>query len=135
MSSNHKCWRAVATILATHTLFGAGAQAGVIRYITNKPKLNVTEGNFTAGYGVTAGGDPNTNVTAVLNLPLITDTLAVRGVASAGISRDAWTAEFFAQNLTDVIKSTFTSTNQSVVAESITRPRVLGLKVGYKFGP
>src|SRR3984885_9349626 len=24
------------------TLFGAGAQAGVIRYITNKPKLNIT---------------------------------------------------------------------------------------------
>ena len=53
------------------TLFGAGAQAGVIRYITNKPKLDVTEGNVTAGYGVTAGGDPNTDVTAVLNLPLI----------------------------------------------------------------
>ncbi len=31
------------------TLFGAGAQAGVIRYITNKPKINVTEGNVTAG--------------------------------------------------------------------------------------
>ncbi len=42
------------------TLFGAGAQAGVIRYITNKPKLNKTEANFTGGYGVTAGGDPNT---------------------------------------------------------------------------
>ena len=25
------------------TLFGAGAEAGVVRYITNKPKLNVTE--------------------------------------------------------------------------------------------
>src|SRR5579863_4099186 len=62
------------------TLFGAGAQAGVIRYITNKPKLNVTEGSFTGGYGVTAGGDPNTDLTAVLNLPLIADTLAVRGV-------------------------------------------------------
>jgi outer membrane receptor protein involved in Fe transport len=62
------------------TLFGAGAQAGVIRYITNKPKLNVTEGNFTGGYSVTAGGDPNTDVTAVLNLPVIPDTLAVRGV-------------------------------------------------------
>jgi len=62
------------------TLFGAGAQAGVIRYITNKPKLNVTEGNVTAGYGATAGGDPNSNLTAVLNLPLISDTLAVRGV-------------------------------------------------------
>jgi len=62
------------------TLFGAGAQAGVIRYITNKPQLNVTDGYVTAGYGTTAGGDNNSNVTAVLNLPVITDTLAVRGV-------------------------------------------------------
>jgi iron complex outermembrane recepter protein len=62
------------------TLFGAGAQAGVIRYITNKPKMNVTEGNVTAGYSTTAGGDPNSDVTAVINLPLIADTLAVRGV-------------------------------------------------------
>ncbi|TLY88929.1 MAG: TonB-dependent receptor, partial [Gammaproteobacteria bacterium] len=62
------------------TLFGAGAQAGVIRYITNKPKLNVTEGNVSASYGVTAGGDPNTDIAAVLNLPLIADKLAVRGV-------------------------------------------------------
>jgi len=62
------------------TLFGAGAQAGVIRYITNKPKLNVTEGSVTGGYGTTAGGDPNSNLTAVLNLPLISDTLAVRAV-------------------------------------------------------
>src|SRR5580704_135847 len=62
------------------TLFGAGAQAGVIRYITNKPKLDKTEASVTAGYGVTAGGDPNSDLTAVLNLPLIADTLAVRGV-------------------------------------------------------
>jgi hypothetical protein len=61
-------------------LFGAGAQAGVIRYITNKPKINVTEGSVTAGYGITAGGDPNSDLTAVLNLPLIADTLAIRGV-------------------------------------------------------
>ena len=62
------------------TLFGAGAEAGVVRYITNKPKLNVTEGNVEAGYGVTAHGDPNSDMTAVLNLPLINDTLAVRAV-------------------------------------------------------
>src|SRR6516165_1466086 len=62
------------------TLFGAGAQAGVIRYITNKPKLNTTEGNVSAAYGVTEGGNPNTDITAVLNLPLIADTLAVRAV-------------------------------------------------------
>jgi len=62
------------------TLFGAGAQAGVVRYITNKPKLNTTEANFEAGYGVTAHGDPNTDLTAVLNVPLIADTLALRAV-------------------------------------------------------
>jgi len=62
------------------TLFGAGAQAGVVRYITNKPKLDVTEGSVTAGYGYTTHGDPNSNLEAVLNLPLIADTLAVRGV-------------------------------------------------------
>src|SRR5580704_15790460 len=62
------------------TLFGAGAQAGVLRYITNKPKLDVTEGNVDAGYAYTSGGDPSSNVDAMINLPLIADTLAVRGV-------------------------------------------------------
>ena len=36
------------------TLFGAGAESGVIRYITNKPKLDVTEGNVSAAYEYTA---------------------------------------------------------------------------------
>ena len=62
------------------TLFGAGAEAGVIRYITNEPKLDVTEGNVKAGYGATAHGDPNSDVTAVLNLPLIAEHMAVRAV-------------------------------------------------------
>jgi iron complex outermembrane receptor protein len=62
------------------TLFGAGAEAGVIRYITNEPKLDVTEGSVKGGYSWTAHGDPNTDVTAVLNLPLIENTMAVRGV-------------------------------------------------------
>jgi outer membrane receptor protein involved in Fe transport len=62
------------------TLFGAGAEAGAIRYITNEPKLNVSEGNTTASYSVTTHGDPNTALTAVLNVPLIEDTMAVRGV-------------------------------------------------------
>lgn len=62
------------------TLFGAGAQAGLVRYITNKPKLDVTGGSVTAGYGYTSHGDPNSNVEAVLNVPLIAGTLAVRAV-------------------------------------------------------
>src|SRR6516164_3457430 len=61
------------------TLFGGGAQAGAIRYITNKPKLGVTGGDVNAGYGVTAGGDPNTLVNATLNVPF-GDSFAVRGV-------------------------------------------------------
>ena len=62
------------------TLFGGGAEAGVVRYITNKPKIDVTEGNVEASYGITAGGDPNSSGVATLNLPLIADTLAVRAV-------------------------------------------------------
>ncbi len=62
------------------TLFGSGAEAGVIRYITNEPKLDKTEGSFKMGYGVTAHGDPNSELQAVLNLPLLTDRMAIRGV-------------------------------------------------------
>jgi iron complex outermembrane recepter protein len=62
------------------TLFGAGAQAGVVRYITNKPTLNVTEAMVNAGSATTTHGDPSSSLNAVLNVPLISDTLAVRGV-------------------------------------------------------
>lgn len=60
------------------TLFGAGAQAGIIRYITNRPKLDTTEMDVNAGYGTTAHGDPNSNVNATANIPLIADKAAVR---------------------------------------------------------
>lgn len=62
------------------TLFGAGAEAGVLRYITNKPKLDVTEGSVSAGYAVTAHGDPSSAVQAMINVPVIAERLAVRGV-------------------------------------------------------
>ncbi len=51
------------------TLFGGGAEAGAIRYITNKPKLGVTEGIANASYGTTAHGDPNSSADITLNLP------------------------------------------------------------------
>jgi iron complex outermembrane recepter protein len=59
------------------TLFGGGAQAGAIRYITNKPKYDAVSGEFTGGYGNTAGGDKNSVVSGVLNVP-ITDNFALR---------------------------------------------------------
>lgn len=62
------------------TLFGGGAEAGAVRYITKKPKLDAPEGSLDASYGVQSHGDPSTSFTAVLNVPLIADKLAVRGV-------------------------------------------------------
>ncbi len=62
------------------TLFGAGAEAGAIRYITNEPKLDKVEASVKGGYGITTHGDPNTDLTAVLNVPLIADKMAVRAV-------------------------------------------------------
>ena len=62
------------------TMFGEGAEAGVVRYITNKPKLDLTEVIVNAGYATTAHGDQSSNVDATLNLPLIADKLALRGV-------------------------------------------------------
>src|SRR6266436_7505331 len=62
------------------TLFGAGAQAGVVRYITNKPKLDLTEAKVNAGYATTARGGQSSNLDATLNIPLIPGKFAVRGV-------------------------------------------------------
>jgi iron complex outermembrane receptor protein len=62
------------------TLFGGGAEAGALRYITNKPKMNVYEGSVSGLYGYTQHGDANWNGTAVINLPIVTDKLAVRAV-------------------------------------------------------
>src|SRR5580765_989451 len=62
------------------TLFGAGAQAGVVRYITNKPKLNRIEGSITTGIESTSGGDPSYDVSAMINVPIVDNVLAVRAV-------------------------------------------------------
>src|SRR4029077_11785819 len=62
------------------TLFGAGAQAGAVRYITNKPKLSVTEALRNPGYATTAHGAASHDLDATVNIPLLIDRLAVRGV-------------------------------------------------------
>jgi outer membrane receptor protein involved in Fe transport len=61
------------------TLFGGGAQAGAIRYITNKPKFDAVSGEANFGYGTTAHGDQNSVLNATLNFP-VNDFLALRGV-------------------------------------------------------
>jgi iron complex outermembrane recepter protein len=62
------------------TLFGGGAQAGAIRYITNKPDLNVFSGSAEVNYGGTAGGGTNYSGNFIINIPLVKDKLALRAV-------------------------------------------------------
>jgi outer membrane receptor protein involved in Fe transport len=65
------------------TLFGGGAEAGAVRYITNKPKIDKFEGKFEGQFGGTAHGLPNGAFNAAINLPVVEDKLAVRAVVFA----------------------------------------------------
>jgi iron complex outermembrane receptor protein len=95
------------------TLFGAGAQAGVVRYITTKPKLGVTEGYFRGGYATTAGGADSSNVQGALNLPL-SDRIAVR-ITAYNDSRGGYI---------DNVPSTFTRRSTDTSFATLTGGRV-----------
>ena len=53
--------------------------------------------------------------------------------ASVGVAKDQWTVQVFGQNLSNVNSSLSTNSSQFVLAEFPQRPRVLGVKFGYKF--
>ena len=61
------------------TLFGESSMGGAVRLITNQPDTHNYDGNYMiqAGY-ITGAATPSAGGTVVLNIPLITDTLAVR---------------------------------------------------------
>ena len=60
------------------TLFGGGAEAGAVRYITNKPNLSAFGGHAEALYGGTSGGSSNNREELTLNVPILKDKLAIR---------------------------------------------------------
>ena len=53
--------------------------------------------------------------------------------ASLGLAKDHWYAEAFGQNLTNV--NTYISENdsQQILTQTPIRPRVIGIRAGYKF--
>jgi outer membrane receptor protein involved in Fe transport len=53
--------------------------------------------------------------------------------ASAGVAKDNWTAEAFGTNLGNSNASTFTSSAQFIKSEVPLRPRIIGVRIGYKF--
>ena len=76
------------------TLFGSGSVGGTIRYITNQPKLGVTEGTVEANVNTVDEGDIGYHMKGAINLPL-GDTAALRAVAYGTqvrrIHQRAWT--------------------------------------------
>src|SRR5262249_40151207 len=99
--------------------YNAFVQAGVTQHAPSYPPSS-------ANPSLVSGSNVSTTLLRFENPPI------TQYDASIGVSRDAWSAEFFAQNLTNVVKSTFTSTSQFAVEETITRPRVLGIRIGYR---
>jgi iron complex outermembrane recepter protein len=53
--------------------------------------------------------------------------------ASLGVAKDQWTVTVFGQNLSNSDASTYTNTAQYIVQQVPLRPRVLGLRLDYKF--
>jgi hypothetical protein len=53
--------------------------------------------------------------------------------AALGVAKDNWTASLFGQNLSNSNASVFTSSAEFIKSEVPVRPRVLGVKFGYKF--
>ena len=60
------------------TLYGGGSIAGSVRYITNKPNASEFKTNVAADVYATKGADAAWSADAMVNIPLIEDTLAMR---------------------------------------------------------
>jgi iron complex outermembrane receptor protein len=64
------------------TLYGASAQAGVLRIVTNKPDPTAFEANYDITGRYMSEGDPSYDVNGMVNIPL-SDTFALRLVGFA----------------------------------------------------
>ncbi len=63
------------------TLFGSGSLSGALRILTNDPELDEFDSSALVDIGVTPeGGGVRQRYNAMVNLPLVTDTLALRVV-------------------------------------------------------
>jgi len=65
------------------TLFGAAAQAGTLRIITNKPDTSKFEASADVMYRGGETSDPSHSVTGVVNIPLVEDVFAIRIAAQS----------------------------------------------------
>ncbi len=83
------------------TLFGAGSMAGTIRFVTAKPDTRKVFGSAEADGAYTEHGGGSYNFRGMVNLPVVRDTLAIRG--NFYIGKDAgWIDDIGAYNRKDV---------------------------------
>lgn len=64
------------------TLYGAGAASGVVLVNTNSPVLNEYQARMDVAVSSTEGGGANYSGSGVVNIPIIDDKVALRGVIS-----------------------------------------------------
>ncbi len=60
------------------TLFGSGSVGGTIRYITNQPNLESSEGSFEANINTVTDGDVGGSIKGMYNAPFADGTAALR---------------------------------------------------------
>ncbi|MDR6126072.1 iron complex outermembrane receptor protein [Sphingomonas sp. SORGH_AS802] len=65
------------------TLYGAGSLGGLIRLVPNPVELGRTSGSVAIGASATQHGAPGYDAQGVLNVPIVTDRLGVRLVATS----------------------------------------------------
>jgi len=63
------------------TLFGSGSVGGTIRYITNQPNLNETQGSFEGNLNTLTDGDEGGSAKGMINIPFADGQAAFRAVA------------------------------------------------------
>jgi len=62
------------------TLYGASSSAGTIRYVPNNPDASALDYNIGGLLSSTEDGGENYNINGMVNVPLVSDTLALRAV-------------------------------------------------------
>lgn len=65
-------------------LFGSSAMGGTVRIVSNQPDASHFESMVDVGFSSIEDGDESWDVRAMVNVPLVDDTLALRVVATTG---------------------------------------------------
>jgi iron complex outermembrane recepter protein len=71
------------------TLYGAGSMGGTIKIVTNTAKINTFEAAADGTLSGTDGGGFNRGINALVNIPLLRDTAALRVVVTSNYT-DGW---------------------------------------------